>query len=142
GSVYTEDEIATVVTAMRDADPQTQGRYQVEFEKKFAGYIGSPHAFAVSSCTAALEIAALLCRLRPGDEVIAPAHTFAATVIPFARTGATLKWADIEPDTRVVSAETIRPLVGPRTKVIIVVHLYGLVCEMDPIIDLVRENNI
>ena len=97
GPNYTEDEIATVVAAMRDADPQTQGRYQAEFERQFGAYIGSPHAFAMSSCTAALELAALLCRLQPGDEVISPAHTFAATVIPFARTGASLRWADIRP---------------------------------------------
>ena len=142
GPNYTEDEIATVVAAMRDADPQTQGRYQAEFERQFGAYIGSPHAFAMSSCTAALELAALLCRLQPGDEVISPAHTFAATVIPFARTGASLRWADIDPDTRVVTAETIRPLIGPRTKVVIVVHLYGLVCDMDPILDLAREHQI
>jgi perosamine synthetase len=142
GPNYTEDEIATVVAAMRDADPQTQGRYQAEFERQFGAYIGSPHAFAMSSCTAALELAALLCRLQPGDEVISPAHTFAATVIPFARTGASLRWADIDPGTRVVTAETIRPLIGPRTKVVIVVHLYGLVCDMDPILDLAREHQI
>ena len=125
GSVYTEDEIAAVVEAMRNADPQTQGRYQTEFEQRFAIYIGSANAFAVSSCTAALELSALLCRLKPGDEVVAPAHTFAASVIPFARTGARLVWADIDPETRVVTVDTIRPLITPRTKVIIVVHLYG-----------------
>ncbi len=142
GSAYTEDEIAAVVAAMRDADPQSQGRYQSEFEQKFAAYIDCPHAFAVSSCTAALELAALLCSLQRGDEVIAPAHTFAATVIPFARTGATLRWADIDPDTRLVTAETLRRLVGPRTKVIVLVHLYGLVCDMDPIMALAREHQI
>src|ERR1700745_112488 len=80
GSRYTEEEIAAGVEAMRNSDPQTQGRYPGEFERRFAEYTGSPHAFAVSSCTAALELAALLCRLQPGDEVIAPAHTFAASV--------------------------------------------------------------
>ena len=142
GSDYTEDEIAAVVEAMRNADPQTQGRYQTEFEQRFAIYIGSANAFAVSSCTAALELSALLCRLKPGDEVVAPAHTFAASVIPFARTGARLVWADIDPETRVVTVDTIRPLITPRTKVIIVVHLYGLVCDMDPIMALAREHGL
>src|SRR5262249_28785121 len=87
-------------------------------------------------------LASLLCRLQPGDEVISPAHTFAATVIPFARNGAALKWADIDPDTRLVTAERIRPLIGPRTKVIIVVHLYGLVCEMDAALELAREHQV
>ena len=142
GSAYTEEEIAVVVEAMRNADPLTQGRHQAEFEKRFAEFTGSPYAFAVSSCTAALELAALLCALKPGDEVIAPAHTFAATVIPFARTGARPVWADIDPDTRVVTADTIRPLITPRTKVIVVVHLYGLVCDMNPIMNLAREHNL
>src|SRR5579872_575048 len=83
GSIYTEDEIATVVAAMRNADPQTQGRYQIEFERAVSAYLGAPHCFAVTSCTSALELSALLCGLRPGDEVILPAHTFAATAIPF-----------------------------------------------------------
>jgi perosamine synthetase len=142
GSMYTEDEIATVVQAMRTADPQTQGRYQSEFERAFAAYSGSPHAFAVTSCTAALELSALLCNLKPGDEVIAPAHTFAASVIPFARAGVTLVWADIDADSRVVTADTISPLISGRTRVIVVVHLYGLVCDMDPIMALARRHGV
>jgi perosamine synthetase len=142
GSVYTEEEIATVVEAMRNADPQTQGRYQAEFEQTFSAFSGSPHAFAVTSCTAALELTALLCRLEPGDEVIIPAHTFAASAIPFARAGGRLIWADIDPDTRVVTADTIAPLITARTRVIVVVHLYGLVCDMDPIIALARRHGL
>lgn len=142
GSMYTEEEIATVVEAMRDADPQTQGRYQDEFERAVREYLGARHAFAVTSCTAALELAALLCRLQRGDEVITPAHTFAASAIPFARTGARLVWADIDSETRVVTADTIRPLITPRTRVIVVVHLYGLVCDMDPIMALAREHDL
>ncbi len=142
GSIYTEDEIATVVDAMRAADPQTQGRYQDEFEHVFAAYTGAAHPFAVTSCTAALELAALLCGLKPGDEVIIPAHTFAASAIPFARAGAKLVWADIDPDTRVVTADAIRPLVSRRTRVIVVVHLYGLVCDMAPIMELARDRDL
>lgn len=142
GSMYTEDEIAVVVEAMRRADPQTQGRYQVEFERAFTEYTGARHSFAVTSATSALELAALLCRLEPGDEIISPAHTFAASAIPFARTGARLVWADIDAGTRVVTADTIRPLITPRTRVIVVVHLYGLVADMDPIMALAKEHNL
>lgn len=140
--MYTEDEIAVVVDAMRNADPQTQGRYQAEFERAVARYLDTPHAFAVTSCTAALELAAVLCGLKPDDEVIIPAHTFAATAIPFARYGARLRWADIDAASRVVTAETIRPLITSRTRVIVVVHLYGLVCDMDPIMALAREHGL
>jgi dTDP-4-amino-4,6-dideoxygalactose transaminase len=142
GSIYTEDEIATVVDAMRTADPQTQGRCQQEFERAFAAHTGAAHAFAVTSCTAALELAALLCGLNSGDEVILPAHTFAASAIPFARAGARLVWADIDPDTRLVTAETIRPRLTARTRAIVVVHLYGLVCDMEPIMALARERGL
>lgn len=140
GSVYNEDEIAFIVEAMRTADPQTQGAYQARFEADFAAHTGAAHAFAVSSCTSALELAAILSRVGPGDEVIVPAHTFAATAIPFARTGARLVWADIDPRTLVVSAAAIERLITPRTKVIVVVHLYGLMADMDPIMDLARRH--
>ena len=142
GDTYSREEVAAVLEAMRDADPQTQGRYQAAFEKRFREFSGARHSFAMSSATAALELSALLCRLAPGDEVILPGHTFAATAIPFARTGAKLVWADIDPDTRVVTAETIAARVTPRTKAVIVVHLYGLVADMDPILRLCREKGI
>jgi dTDP-4-amino-4,6-dideoxygalactose transaminase len=80
--------------------------------------------------------------LRQGDEVIMPAHTFAASAIPFVRAGAVPVWADIDPRTRVVTAETIAPLVTSRTRAIVVVHLYGLVCDMDPIVALAREHGL
>lgn len=142
GLSYTEDEIATVVEVMRGSDPLTQGRHQAEFEQRFSDYTGSPHAFAVATATAALELSALLCDLKAGDEVVLPAHTFAASAIPFARTGAKLVWADIDPDTRVVTADTLRSCLTERTKVIIVVHLYGLVCDMDPILELAASRGI
>lgn len=142
GHDYTEDEIEAVVDAMRNADPLTQGKYQEDFEKKFATYNSNRFCFAVSSCTAALELAAILCNLNCEDEVILPAHTFCATAIPFARTGAKLIWADIDFDTRVVSANTIRPLITKKTKVIVVVHLYGLMAPMNEIMKLAHENHI
>ncbi|MBF0249339.1 MAG: DegT/DnrJ/EryC1/StrS family aminotransferase [Alphaproteobacteria bacterium] len=140
GLAYTEEEIMTVARVMAEADPLTQGHYQVEFEDAFKDYCGANHAFAVSSCTAALELSALLSGIGPGDEVILPAHTFAATAIPFARTGAKLIWADINPSTRVITAQTIEPLITSSTKVVVVVHLYGLMCDMDPIMGLATRH--
>lgn len=139
---YTAKEIASVVKAMQTADPLTQGKYQKEFESAFAEYTGAKHAFAVSSCTGALELCALLTGLKKGDEIIMPAHTFCASAIPFARTGAKIVWADINPDTRVVTARTIAKCLSSKTKVILVVHLYGLAVEMDPIIKLAKPKKI
>ena len=123
---YSQSEIEAVIDAMVSANPLTQGKYLEQFEKEFAKYIGVPYAFAVANCTNALDLASLLMGLRKGDEVIIPAHTFCATAIPFARTGAKIVWADIDPDTRLVSADSIRHLLTPRTRAIVVVHLYGL----------------
>ena len=142
GSRYTDDEIAAVAVAMRDADPLSQGRHQEAFEAAFRDYTGARHAFATSSGSAALELAALLCRLGADDEVVIPAHTFAATAIPFARSGARIVWADIEPDTLVLSAASVERLIGARTKVIVAVHLYGLPADMDAIMELAAAHGI
>ncbi len=109
------------------------------FELAFTTMMGSADSVALNSCSSALEMAAILSGLGPDDEVIIPAHTFVATAVPFARTGAAIRWADIDADTRLVTAETIKPLVSERTKVIVVVHLYGLTVDMDPIVALAEE---
>ena len=142
GRLYTRDEIDTVVHAMKKADPLTQGAYQVEFENKFAEFFNVKHVFAMSSCTAALELSAILTKIKKGDEVIIPAHTFAATAIPFGRTGAGIVWADIDKDTRLVTAETIQKCITKKTRAIVVVHLYGLVVDMDPILALAKKHKL
>ena len=75
---YTEEEIAVVVEAMRNADPLTQGRYMREFESKFARYQGVAEGscFTTMNGCAALEMSAQLCRFKPGDELVIPSHTF------------------------------------------------------------------
>lgn len=142
GMRYTQEEKQAVLTAMDATTTLTQGDYQARFQQAFAKFIGVPYAFAVSSCTAALELAAILFKLKPGDEVICPAHTYCATAYPFARHGVKMVWADIDLDTLVVTAETIKPLITEKTKAIIVVHLYGNMANMPAIADLARENNI
>lgn len=137
---YTDEDIAVVIRAMKDADPLTQGRYQAKFEKVFSDYHEGIPAFATSSCAAALELAADLIEIRPGDEVIIPAHTYVATAIPFARRGARLVWADIDPDTRVITGETVAARITSRTKAVVPVHLYGLCAPMDGIMSLAEKH--
>ncbi len=139
---YSEEEIAVVVDAMRNADPLTQGRYQALFQEKFRAFNAAPYAFAMMNGTAALELAARLCLLDAGDEVVIPSHTFTSSAYPFARTGATLVWADIDPHTRVVTKQSIQRVLSPRTKVIVVVHLYGYVADMPGIMALARERGL
>ncbi len=139
---YTEEEIAVVVEALKTADPLTQGRYQTAFQEKFCAFNGAPHAFALFNGTCALELAAQLCRFKPGDEVVIPSHTFTSSAYPFAKKGASIVWADVDPVTRVVSAETLERVITPRTRAIVAVHLYGYVADMPQIMDLARGRGI
>jgi dTDP-4-amino-4,6-dideoxygalactose transaminase len=143
GERYTEEDIAYVAELMRNTITTfTQGPLQSEFEKAFCEFTGAKHTFAVNSCTSALELAATICELKAGDEVIIPNHTYCASAIPFGRTRATLVWADCDPDTWVVTAETLSKKITAKTKVIVVVHLYGLACDMPPIMDLAKKHNL
>lgn len=141
---YTEDEIATVVEAMRSAEPLTQGLYRDAFEAKFADYQAVPRGtcFTVMNGVSALELSAQLCQLQPGDEVIMPSHTFTASAYPYAKKGARLVWADIDLHSRVVSAQSIARVIGPRTKAIVLVHLYGYVADMPAIMALAQERGL
>ena len=142
GHKYTEEEIATTVAVMHGEAPLTQGACLHEFEARFRRYAGVEHAFAVSSATAALEITAQLCQFEAGDEVIIPAHTYTSSAYPFVKAGAAMVWADIDPDTRVVTAETIESCITPRARVIVVPHLYGFGADMAQIMALADEHEI
>lgn len=144
GISYTADEIQKVVEVMSApcSEALTQGPHQEEFEQAFSRYHGGLPAFATSSGAAALELAALLIRLQPGDEVIIPAHTYVASALPFARWGARIVWADIDPGTRVVTEETVAACLSGRTRAVVVVHLYGLNAPMDGLVSLARDQGI
>jgi dTDP-4-amino-4,6-dideoxygalactose transaminase len=138
----TLEEEQAVLEVIRHAPTWTQGDQQKAFEKEFCEYIGCTDSVAVCSGTAALELAATLARIGPDDEVIVPAHTFVSTAVPFARAGAKIVFADIDPHMRVVSAETITPCISPRTKAIVIVHLYGLPADMDAILEMAARHGI
>ena len=139
---YTDDEIKTVVKAMKSAVPLTQGQYQQQFQEKFCQYTGAKYAFALNNATAALEISAQLCQFKKGDEVIIPAHTFTASAYPFLKKGAKITWADIDLKTRVVTAETIECCITPKTVAIVIVHLYGYGVEMLSIMEVAKKHNL
>ncbi len=139
---YTEEEINAVVEVMRNADGLTQGPYMKQFEEDFKTYTGANHAFAVDNATNALRLSAILCRLKPGDEVIIPAYTFCATAIPFGMTGAKIVWADIDEDRRVVAPEDIERKITEKTKAIVVVHLLGMPVDMEAVIAIAEKHNL
>ena len=142
GHSYTQDEIDLVSNIMAHSDTLTQGKYLQAFEKKYQSYIGVDYAFAMSSATAALEIAAQLCLFSGKDEVIIPSHTYTATAYPFVKKGAKVVWADIDSQERVATVETIRRCITKNTKAIVIVHLYGFAADMPAIRKLSDENNL
>jgi perosamine synthetase len=136
---YTNEEIEAVVGVMKNAEAQTQGEYMRKFESDFKKYTGAVNAFAVDNATNALRLAGILCRLKPGDEVIIPAYTFCATAIAFGHTGAKIVWADIDSERWVVDPADIERKITPKTKAIVVVHLLGMPVDMDRVMDIAQK---
>lgn len=139
---YTEEEIAAVVDVMRNVEGQTQGSKQEQFQKDFKEFTGANHAFAVSNATNALSLAATLCGVGPGDEVIVPAYTFCASAIPFGKAGARLVWGDIHPDAWVIDPADIERKITAKTKAIVAVHLLGMPCDMPAIMKIAAKHGI
>ena len=144
GHGYTEEEIAAVCRVMRSTQRSlTQGPEVLDFEKNFANYVGVKKAFSLMSCANALDISALLMQIQPGDEVIIPAHTYCASAHAFARRGAIIRWADIDKYSWTASLDSISKLCSTKTKAIIVVHLYGLLCpQIEGIAKLSKDKKI
>jgi perosamine synthetase len=139
---YTQEEIGVVLDVMQNAVPLTQGSHLIAFENKFCKFLGVDHAFAMMNATAALEVAAQVCQFQAGDEVIIPAHTYTSSAYPFIKKGASVVWADIDRETRVVTAETIERCITARTKAVVVVHLYGYGADMPSIMQLCKKHNL
>ena len=112
------------------------------FEVEFSAYCGARYGLAVASGTAALEMALYALDIGPGDEVITPCRSFVATASSIAVCGASPVFADVDPDSQVITAETIRPLITPRTKALLVVHLAGWPCDMDSINALAADRQL
>ena len=104
--------------------------------------VGSARALLTQSCTAALEMTALLADLKPGDEVIMPSFTFVSTANAFALRGAVPVFVDIRPDTLNIDETKIESAITPRTKMIVPVHYAGVSCKMDPIMKIASDRNL
>ena len=117
-----------------------------QFTKKCSTWleqrIGCQKALLTHSCTAALEMAAMLADVQPGDEVIMPSYTFVSTANAFVLRGAIPVFVDIRPDTLNIDETKIEDAITPRTKVIVPVHYAGVSCEMDAIMTIARRHNL
>ena len=104
--------------------------------------IDCARALLTTSCTAALEMAALLCDLKPGDEVIMPSFTFVSTALAFVRVNAVPVFVDIRPDTKNMNENLVEKVINERTKAIVVVHYAGIMAEMGMLAALAKKYNL
>lgn len=113
-------------------------RAQAMLEKCF----GANRVLLTTSCTSALELAALLCDLQPGDEVIVPSYTFVSTANAFVLRGAKPVFVDIRPDTLNIDERLIEQAITPRTRAIFPIHYAGIACEMDAIMEIADSHGL
>ena len=119
-------------------DGQFTKKCHAWFENKLSG----SKVLLTTSGTTALEMAALLCNLTPGDEVIMPSYTFCSTADAFVQRGAKIVFVDIRPDTMNIDEKKIEAAITDKTKVIVPVHYAGVACEMDTIMEIARRHNL
>jgi len=103
---------------------------------------GCLKAIMTPSCTAALEMAGLLCNLKAGDEIIMPSFAFVTTASAFAQRGVDIVWCDIREDTKNIDEKKIEPLITGRTKALVILHYAGVACEMEAIREICRKHRL
>jgi len=120
----------------------SRGKYIDQLEADFSKFVGCSHGVAVSNGTVAIHLALLALKIGPGDEVIIPDLTFAATINTVLHAGATPVIVDIDPVSWCIDPAAIEKAITPKTKAIIPVHVYGQPCDMDPIMAIAKKNNL
>jgi dTDP-4-amino-4,6-dideoxygalactose transaminase len=118
------------------------GKYTKLCHSFFQERFGFKKCLLTTSCTDALEMAAMLCKIQPGDEVIMPSYTFVSTAVAFVRQGAVIRFVDSRTDHPGMDEELIERLITSKTKAIVVVHYAGIACDMDKIMKLASKYNL
>jgi len=139
---YTGNEDKYVLDSMRSLHISGNGPYTKKCEEWFENRLKCKRALLTSSCTHALEMAAILIDIKPGDEVIMPSYTFVSTANAFVLRGAKVVFVDIRPDTMNIDENLIENAITERTKAICVVHYAGVGCEMDKIMEIADKYNL
>jgi len=135
-------ELENIAAAVGDGHLAGDGRFTRQCHQWLEQNLGAKRALLTHSCTAALEMAAILCDLKPGDEVIMPSFTFVSTANAFVLRGAVPVFVDVRRDTFNLDERLIDAALTPRTKAIVPVHYAGVSCEMDAIMDLARQRSL
>jgi len=140
---FTEEMIQAAMEPLRTGKVNYwTGRLGMEFEQKFAEWVGVKYGISTTSGTSALHVALAGLGIGPGDEVITPSYTFIASSFCVLQAGAVPVFADVDRETHTISPEAIEARLSPRTRAIIVVHLYGCIADMDAIMEIARKHNL
>jgi perosamine synthetase len=139
--VFGAEELRAVQLPL-ESEWVVQGPFVQQFEERFSAYVGAPEAIATSSCTTALHVILAALGVGPGDEVIVPAFTWVSTANVVEYLGAKPVFCDIDLATYNIDPELIGGLVTERTVGIMPVHLFGLCCDMEPILELARQRSL
>jgi dTDP-4-amino-4,6-dideoxygalactose transaminase len=143
GRTLGDDEIALVSEAIRSGTlTSTKGRFTKELETKFAALVGVKHAYACASGSAAIHCAIAAINPEPGDEIITTGITDMGALTPILYQGAIPVFADVDPRTGNLTAESIAAKISEKTKAIVVTHLFGNPCDMTAIAKLAQSHNI
>ncbi len=136
------NEYKYIAQAIANGHASGDGPFTRKCHELLETELGVPRVLLTTSCTDALEMAALLLDCGPGDEVIVPSFTFVSTANAFALRGARLVFADIRPDTLNLDEICLESLITPRTKAVVVVHYAGVSCEMDSILAIASRHGV
>jgi dTDP-4-amino-4,6-dideoxygalactose transaminase len=135
-------EQANLQTALTNRKLSGDGPFTKDCSAWLEANLKTERALLTHSCTAALEMAAMLCDLQPGDEVIMPSYTFVSTANAFVLRGAVPVFVDIRPDTLNIDETLIEAAITERTKAIVPVHYAGVACEMNTIMSIAKKHNL
>ncbi|OYQ33315.1 dTDP-4-amino-4,6-dideoxygalactose transaminase [Flavobacterium cyanobacteriorum] len=138
----TGKETYYIEDAVRSGKISGNGKYTQKCQKFFEDLYGFSKCLLTTSCTDALEMAAILINIKEGDEVIMPSYTFVSTANAFVLRGAKIVFADSRPEHPNINEDTIEPLITSKTKAIVPVHYAGVACNMDKIMELAAKYNL
>ncbi len=141
GSIYDIEEVVAALEVMK-CGALTSASLVKEFERKFAEYVGGQFGVATNSWGGGAQLVADILELTDNDEVIVPAWTMSASANIFARSGARIIFADVNPDTFNIDPDKVEEKISKDTKAIVVVHMCGQPCEMDKIVEISKRYNI
>jgi dTDP-4-amino-4,6-dideoxygalactose transaminase len=139
---FTGKELSYIQAAHKRGQLAGDGHFTKKCQQWLEKRMGSKKAFLTHSCTSALEMAAILADIRPGDEVIMPSYTFVSTANAFVLRGGVPVYVDIRPDTLNIDEKLIEKAITRKTKAIVPVHYAGVGCEMDTILQIARKHKI